>query len=433
MRRFHTWFVADFFLTLCIFYPVASQASNEKVIYSFQGGADGAYPMSDLVYDVENNLYGTTSQGGITGTNGCSQAGCGTVFELLAAGGGWQHKVIYSFKGYPGDGSQPQAGLIVDSAGNLYGATTSGGKNLDGTVFKLSPNSQGGWTETVIHDFDNTASFPAADLVFDSHGNLYGTAQQGGSNGCLDQNGCGAVFELVPQSDGSWHAEILHIFKGSPDGAVPNSTPVIDSSGNVWGVTQFGGSGACDPDGPLSNNGCGTLYELTQNSKGEWSESVLYNFGHGPGFGLYPSGGLLFLSPDRVYVSSGRGGDGYGTLMELRNTPAKGWQQSPAHFFYGPPDGIAPVGRLVAGNSSTYYGVTLFGGANGGGVVFELQQPGLVWIEKLRHSFGSTPQDGTRPMAGPISGNGVLYGTTYLGGSGSACDGGCGTVYELLR
>jgi uncharacterized repeat protein (TIGR03803 family) len=430
MRRLPTWFVAVLVLTFGMFHPVRSQASNEKILHSFQGGADGAYPMSDLVFDDENNLFGTTKEGGSAGSNSCGQAGCGTVFELVSVEGVWQHKVIYSFNGYPSDGSTPEAGLVVDSAGNLYGTTTSGGKNLAGTVFKLSPNSQGGWTETVIHDFDNGASFPASDLVFDSSGNLYGTAQQGGPGQCAGNNGCGAVFELLPQSDGSWRGDIVYTFMGSPDGAVPDSPPFIDPSGNLWGVTQFGGNGACDPDGPLSNTGCGTLYELTRNSKGTWSENILYNFGQGPGYGLYPTGGFFFRSPDRVYVGSGRGGDGYGTFMELRNSATKGWGQSPIHFFYGNPDGIGPVGRLVG--DSKNYGVTSFGGANGGGVLFEIEQPELKWIEKLRYSFGSTPQDGVQPQAGPLVGNGVLYGTTYKGGGGSACDGGCGTVYQVI-
>ena len=169
---------------------------NEKVLLNFNGMDGGFYPEAGLILDPEGNLYGTSSAGGTYGY--------GTVFELTPAqGGGWTQTVLYSFM-FGRDGAYPQGGLIFDAVGNLYGTTPYGGTYGYGTVFELSPVAGGGWTETVLYSFnDNNGTdgvYPEAGLIFDAAGNLYGTTLVGGPYYCPggDGYGCGTVFELTP-------------------------------------------------------------------------------------------------------------------------------------------------------------------------------------------------------------------------------------------
>jgi hypothetical protein len=433
------WIAAGCILAVIGLRPVFSSgappASKEKVIYSFTGGADGEWPLSDLTIDSAGNLYGTTVRGG----TGCSpDGGCGTVFELERTSQGWKHQVLYRFAGYPNDGFSPLAGLIVDNAGNIYGSTASGGTNDDGTVFMLVPNSQGSRTEKVIYTFDCTSGDagcePKGDLVSDAHGNLYGTTSGGGGGACY-YFGCGAVFELMPQADGTWAETTLHAFAGAPnDGTYPTAGVVLDSTGAVYGTTIYGGSGSCRTGGTEDVYGCGTVYKIAP-SGGAWTETVLYSFVKGYGFGMFSSGELFFHNHDHVLGVTQAGGDGLGSVFELRDTKRRGWQQSGAHIFYGSPDGQLPAGRLVADASGNLFGVASAGGTGtgGDGIVFELQRLKGGWKERILHSF-TGPPDGEYPPAGLVSDSqGHLYGTTEFGGTGMGCNqGSCGTVYEVI-
>jgi hypothetical protein len=161
----------------------ARAASKGAVLHSFTGDPDGSYPQSDLIFDSHGNIFGTTVAGG---TGSACVGGCGTVFELTPdAKGGYTEHVIYSFQGSPVDGQNPQAPLILDSAGNLYGTTVSGGIGFggSGTVFKLSSGENGSWTETVLHSFTGSqdGGNPQGGLILDKKGNLYGTAAGGGT------------------------------------------------------------------------------------------------------------------------------------------------------------------------------------------------------------------------------------------------------------
>jgi len=426
MPRKTFWIAASCILAVIGLRPVfsasAPPASSEKVVYSFNNGADGGYPVSDLTLDSAGNLYGTTTAAGSTACNG----GCGTVFELKRLQNGWKEEVLYSFIG-GADGATPKAGVIFDRSGNLYGTTARGGDTYgDGTVFKLTPSSRGGWTESIIYSFNYYGSpgrNPAADLVFDAEGNLYGTTSQSEIGNC--QLGCGAVFKLTPQSDGSWKETTVYDFKGAPDGGSPSSGLVL-SSGKFYGMTEIGGTGLC-----FFAPGCGTFYELTQNSDGSWTETVIYNFVPGGGFGKYPSGEPLLNNATQVSGTSSAGGDGYGTVFELRQTKKSGWQQSETHIFFGEPgDGNGPTGRLVTNPQGDQFGVTS-GRYAGHGTVFQLAHSQAGWREKILHVFAGPP-DGGGPAAGLASDSqGHLYGTTQYGGSGP-CDGGCGTVYEVV-
>jgi len=445
MRRNHYWIGGIGTLALLAFLLVISSgalstneaskapAAKEKVIYSFQGGSDGALPMSDLVLDSSGNLYGTTSAGG---TGVCNNNGCGTVFELKRTSSGWQEQVLHSFQGGI-DGEFPQAGVIFDSSGNLYGTTNSGGSNHLGTVFKLAPNGKGGWTESILYSFV-AGTNPASDLVFDANGNLYGTTRLGGVNGCGTLGGgCGTVFELIRQSNGSWAESTLYQFAGPPgDGALPSSGLALDSAGNLYGLTVAGGPNNCFLQG---YPGCGIVYKLTSDGKGNWTETVLFNFARGNGFAVSPSAGLLVDEDgDRLVGTTLQGGDGAGTIFALKASDTT-WKQDVLHRFYESLDGRSPAGQLIKDSQGNLFGATVAGGGAtragfGGGMVFELQpNPAGPWKETILYDFtGGT--DGSNPEAGLVSdGHGHLYGTTLRGGTGT-CEGEqnfCGTVYEI--
>ncbi|MGA2904008.1 MAG: choice-of-anchor tandem repeat GloVer-containing protein [Candidatus Korobacteraceae bacterium] len=234
----------------------ATREWNEKVLHSFNNnGVDGAEPYAGLIFDAAGNLYGTTGNGGVN-------AG-GTVLELTPAGGGnWAETVLYSFCSQTNctDGANPSASLIFDAAGNLYSTTDAGGTYGDGTVFELTPTAGGGWTEQVLHSFNNNGTdgaYPYAGLIFDATGNLYGTTLNGGTYQCVDE-GCGTVFELTPTAGGGWTEQVLHNFGNGTDGFWPYAGLILDAAGNLYGTTQLGGTG-----GNCGGYGCGTVFELT--------------------------------------------------------------------------------------------------------------------------------------------------------------------------
>jgi uncharacterized repeat protein (TIGR03803 family) len=188
--------------------PGACAQSKYKTLHKFTSGAGGADPAASLIFDAAGNLYGTTVYGGLTNCD----LGCGTVFKLSPGSSGWTKTVLYRFRGRNGDGAIPYAGLTFDGAGNLYGTTVGGGTANDaGTVFKLTPNSNGSWTESVLHRFCSVANcadgwFPYAGLIFDAAGSLYGTTAQGGANNR------GTVFKLTPKVHGGWSERVLYSF-----------------------------------------------------------------------------------------------------------------------------------------------------------------------------------------------------------------------------
>ena len=196
---------------------------SESVLYSFMGGSDGNQPTDGVVMDGAGNLYGTTPYGGI---NNC-QGGCGVVFELTPSGAGWTEQVLYHFLGLP-DAQRPYAGLTIDSAGNLYGASYEGGQNSGGTVFLLSP-SGGGWNYSVLYNLPGSQNGPFARLTRDAAGNLYGATIIPST-----------IFELTP-SNGSWIYSDLHDFSGN-DGLYPRGSVTLDGQGNLYGTTSAGGA-----------------------------------------------------------------------------------------------------------------------------------------------------------------------------------------------
>lgn len=323
--------------------PLSSGGWKTIVLHNFSGGKDGRNPYSPLIFDGAGNLYGTTYQGG----NSCN---CGTVFELSPANGYWKERVLYSFvRG--SDGAAPKGGLVFDSAGNLYGATTEGGGNADaGTIFELTPNS-GGWTETVLYSFAKPykdGRSPTSTLIFDGSGNLYGTTSSGGAGTH------GNVFELSPGS-GGWTEKVLQNFwTGSPYAGL-----VFDNAGNLYGTTLNGGG-----------YGFGVVFELTL-SNGNWTNKVIHQFSNGLDGGS-ASDRLLFVGGNLYGTTSGGGVTHNGVVFELKPASNGKWSETVLHAFKGGYDGANPYAGLILDAAGNLYGTTTDGGHLGQGVVFEI-------------------------------------------------------------
>jgi uncharacterized repeat protein (TIGR03803 family) len=406
----------------------AHAASTEKVIYSFQGGSDGSYPIAGLVSDRAGNLYGTTTAGGSGSCSSADGIGCGTVFELSpVAGGGWTETVICTFQGGQ-DGSYPRADLAFDSAGNLYGTTFAGGggacSDLEpgcGTVFELTPGNGGAWTEEVLYRFQggNDGSNPISGLVFDHAGNLYGTTGAGAGSACAV--GCGSAFELTPSTQG-WTERILYAFAGGTDGETPEGRLILGKAGNIYGATNLGGA-----------YGYGTVFKLSPNYSGAWSEIILYSF-RGYHDGSVPNGVISDQAGDLFGTNFGGGHNGYGAVFELSSA-----SKETLLFNFGGTglNGEFPRSGLTFDAAGNLYGTTEYVTVGGIGEVFKLTPNTRGgWTKKSLHVF-SGGSDGSQPFANVIlDAGGQVYGTTWTGGTGN-CTGdngtGCGVVFEIKQ
>ena len=309
--------------------PNGNGGWNETVLYTFTGGADGATPNAPLVFDSEGNLYGTTYAGGANGY--------GVVFELSLVGASWNETVLYSFTGGV-DGPTAGAPLIFDSEGNLYGTTwANSGPTGYETVFELSP-SGGNWTQQMIYGVDTASS--SSGVTVDTAGNLY----------CATRT---TVFELSPNGNGGWTSAVIHTFCAGKDACLAQTSPVLDKAGNLYGTTMYGGA-----------NDYGTVYELSPGTKGKWTERILHSF---------------------------------------------------RSFYDFPKDGSIPSARIIFDKAGNIYGTTLLGGQYNGGTVFELSPNGKGYRNKFLWEFSGG--DGDNPFTSLILDSaGHLYGTTYTGG-----------------
>jgi uncharacterized repeat protein (TIGR03803 family) len=223
---------------------------KETILHTFHDGTDGAFSYGTMVLDAAGNLYGTTRLGGDP------TCGCGTVFKLDPSG---QFSVLHTFtgQGYV----SPFAGLVQDAAGNLYGTTSGGGTSLEGTVFKLDPTTG---AETVLYSFTGGAdgSNPMAGVVLDTAGNIYGTTDNGGLIPCPDDPfGCGVVFKLDPAAGTE---TVLYALKGGTDGVHPDVNLVLDPLGNLYGATTSGGDNSIQSCFNRPYAGCGTVFKVAQ-------------------------------------------------------------------------------------------------------------------------------------------------------------------------
>ena len=348
--------------------PSANGRWEEKVLYSFSG-QDGADPQSALIFDAAGNLYGTTFYGGNTYASGCGGSGCGAVFRLKPAkNGSWKEEVLYSFCSAANcaDGAGPWGSVVLDTNGNLYGMAYQGGTTNYGLVFKLHPKGNGVWTEQVLHLFDRNGKdgiWPEAALVLDSSGTLYGTTPFGG------QYDGGIAFSLHIAKNGEWRETVLHSFgNDGTDGRIPLAALLLGSDGRLYGTTQSGGaygfgnvflleqrgnrwteqmvhsfSGRdgflthanliSDAKGSLYGTsgggtyGQGLVFELIPISKSKWREKVLYSFRDNGEDGRGPETGLNFDSTGNLYGmtvlggASGDGCEGYGCGAVFKITP----------------------------------------------------------------------------------------------------------------
>ncbi len=333
---------------------------SEKTIFKFdvRGGSDPAAP---LIIDQAGNLYGTTVGGGSQDE--------GVVFELTPGSDGWTESVLYNFCSqglYCTDGERPFAGVVMDAAGNLYGATVYGGPYNGGVVFELTPNS-GGWAYSLVHSFCSKPDCedggqPYVTPVLDGSGNMYGTALASGPPP-LCSKGCYIVYEISPSSGGGWNERVLHRFTGA-NGSTLDGV-VFDRSGNLYGTTTYGGK-----------NGHGRVFELSPSAKGSWKATVLYSFPK-VADGGYPQDTLAIDKRGNLYGNAGGGnscggGEGCGVAYKLSPQPHDKWKYSVVYKFNGP-DGQWPQGGLVLDKEQKHlYGATEYGGAYGYGVVFEL-------------------------------------------------------------
>jgi uncharacterized repeat protein (TIGR03803 family) len=350
---------------LCVsFFPGCGTAfklsQSGKLLWSHSFNfTDGGEPLAGLMRDSAGNLYGTTVMGGDTK---CYQYGCGTVFKLDSAG---KEKVLQKFS-RGDDGEFPEALLARDTAGNLYGTTY----DTPGTIFKVDATGN----LTVLYTFTGYADgcTPYAGVILDASGNLYGAAESGGSGYC--GYGDGVIFEL----DTTRHLTVLHTFGGG-DGAEPDSVLLFDKSGNLYGTTFYGGSSN------VCQNGCGTAFKLAPNDDGTWAESVLHSFcsAEACADGLFPERGPLAMdAAGNLYGTTGNGGTngcgGYGCGVVYKlDTSAR---ETVLYRFTGGTDGAGPFSGVTMDTTGGLYGVAPNGGdsrcavnsGSGCGTVFEL-------------------------------------------------------------
>jgi len=378
-------------LTMFVVCIPTVQGQTLTTLYSFQGGTDGAWPNGGLFRDRSGNLYGTTEYGGYSSNETCRDLGCGTVFKLSPDG----RKLVYRFRGRNGalpvagvigvndkiygttqrgnpgagtvfdisrtgedvfhftdglPGAGPNAALIPDKQGNLYGTTSGGGEFSRGVVFEYDAAGN----ETVLYSFrgvrknGNDGASPMAALVMDQAGNLYGTTSSGGSGA-----GCGTVFELSGTRE-----SVLYRFSGGTDGCSPFAEVALDSEGNFYGTTLLGGDPSCN-----SNGSCGVVFKLTSSGV----ETLLHTFTGGED-GAYPNTSVLLDGNGGLYGAASNGGtNDCGTIFRIDHEG----HFSTLYEFSGP-DGCAPQGDLILDSDGNIYGVTGVGGAFNSGTLFRL-------------------------------------------------------------
>lgn len=375
---------------------IGASANGYAIIYSFQGGADGAKPVGSLITDKDGNLYGVTEEGGPK-----KGEGPGTVFEITPDG----TKSILSYLG-GGAGKDPLNGLLRDKHGNLYGTTSQGGDG--GAVYELTSRRK----KRVLWSFSCLPCFSWSNLIADQAGNLYGTTEEG----------LGAVFKLT--SDGTFTT--LYMFQGGNDGAGEESGLIMDGAGNLYGTNPRGGGSGCN------GSGCGAVFKIAPDG----AETVIYRFAGGTD-GASPYGSLVEDNAGNLYGTTWYGGGSctgpYGSCGIVFKVTSDG-VESIVHAFKGGSDGSNPNAGLIIDKAGTLYGTTTLGGdgcGNGGcGTVFKVAPDGS---ESILYAF-SGGRDGDWLLGGLLNAkDGYLYGTTFNGG-GSGCGGsGCGTVFRIKR
>ena len=407
-------------LTFFLAFAVCAFGQVETVIYNFSGDHDGANPDCKLVADSTGNLYGTAPT-----------AGNGEVFELsppVTPGTTWIKKVLYKFRGSPNDGNLwPAATLVWDKEGNLYGETGYGGTNGSGTIFELSPPTPPHtyWTEKVLYNFPASGNpgYPGGTLTWDGAGNLYGTAA-GGVGDC-SRTGCGTIFQLKKPvtPSGAWRGRVIYAFGAFAGDATIPVPGFMFRAGVLYGVSGSGGA-----------YGNGALFTLSQ-INGVWSETILHSFTTDEGAGA--TGYLVGDPAGNLYTSMGGGKfppNGQIVMLSPPTSAGDPWQMMSIHSFHCN-DGDVPS-SVIRDKDGNLYGTAELGGLPyGGGTVFKLLPPSIAggtWSERTLYKFTGysdpTGFDAWEPYVGVILVNGKgLFGTTHYGGTGYQ-----GTVFNVV-
>ena len=279
------------------------------------------------------------------------------------------------------------------------------------------------WTFTGGGD----GAYPYAGLTWDQAGNLYGTTQYRGGNGCYLGEGCGTVFRLK-HAGSRWVLNTLYSFQGGTDGGNPLARVIFGPDGSLYGTTQNGGNSAC-------TFGCGTVFNLRppptacKTALCPWTETVLYRFSGGSD-GANPQNGALLIAPSGVVYGTTFGGGAYGHGVVFSLTPSQGAWSYSVIFSFGGTDGVHPYSGVIFDNAGNLYGTTCGGGFYFAGTVYELMPAGSGWQEEVLYSFTGSQQDdyAVCPVGGLIfDGSGNLYGTTGTNNPDSPG----GDVFEL--
>lgn len=411
------WGVRNLLLTILAitFLGPGSWGQTFKVLHAFGNGDDGTYPSYGLVFDGQGNLYGVTPYGP---GNGCGGDGCGTAFELKPnSDGTWTETVIHHFS--DSGGTFPSSALILDSQGNLYGSA-SGQAHYPDVVYQLTPRSNGTWTESVLYQFPSGGGNGdnPGELTFDAAGNIFGTTRFEGVN--LE----GTVFSLDRSS--GWQESLLLTFDGN-NGLGPYGAITFDANGNLYGTTLGGGA-----------HDSGLVYKLTRLGN-TWQQTVLYNFAGGPdgnapwGVTFGPDGSLYGITQVGGFYGTEFCSLGCGTVFQLTPNSNGTWTKTTLYAFRGGRyDGAIPTTHVTFDQAGNLYGTTAGGGISGlcnrlCGTVFKLTpSSGGHWTESILHFFTSG-SDGDNPDGAPvIDGAGNLYGTAPGGGQY-----GYGVAYEI--
>ena len=375
----------------------------DTVLYSFQGVPDGQVPSAGLVSDSAGNLYGTTMYGGSGPCTFVDGDGCGAIFKVSPSANGWTETVLYSFQG-KNDGRYPIAGLSIDTAGNLYGTTPGrvGVGSCPPACGNVFKLSSTG-VFTVLHKFTG-----GIDGTLPTTGLAIDSS--GRLYGTTDGTGHGTVFQLV-NSSGNWKLTTLYAFSGGKDGSGPSGDPLVAPDGSVYGAAIQGGAGT------------GVIYRVYKTKA--WHEKAIYLFGEHGG----PRDNLAFDSKGNI--------DGVtedDIVYQL--TPGKNgkWTEKVLHHMNDTRrhnDGFGVRGGVAIDATGNVYGVTVSGGTVELGTVYTISFDGTKWNESILYNFQGG-EDGGSPTGQIIFGkDGNLYGVTQ-GGGGSGCgDGGCGTVFEI--
>jgi uncharacterized repeat protein (TIGR03803 family) len=408
-----------FAITGLLLFAVSAWAQTEQTLYNFNGGSkDGGNPYTGLIQDAKGHLYGATSNGG---TNGG-----GIVYRLTRnAKGKWKETILYSFPAFNGDGTilTPQH-LAMDKHGALYGVTQGGGAHNNGIVFKLSPGKPE-WKETILHSFDGSDGAGYNDgggLAFDASGNLFGTTTAGGDPNC----NCGVVFELSPGKKGAWTYNVLHAFTGFPqnaqcgyfyDGAAPGNNTPAVDSAGNVYGTTETGGNGC------ANNG--TVWELSPVQGGGWNYAIIH-YMNGDADCCANAGGALDSGGNFYYAEGG------GQIVELVKSQGYALQ-----YLYQPQNcnqQSCPTGNydtVAFDKTGNLYWASwsLSPAGNYAGAVSELSPNGQGgWNLAILYGF---PKDGQEGGVGPwadvmVDASGNVYGTCTGGGSHNE-----GTVWEI--